>query len=114
MKGVTRETTMGTRCAIFNEPTGQLRYIGHDGYPEGVGNTLAVHYGTQDRVDALYARAASSDMSSLAPTVDKCLWYDEKLTFPGHHNRETVADAYRWSDCEYLYAWDGVRWTVIR
>jgi hypothetical protein len=104
---------MSTRSAIFNESAGQLRYIHFDGYPEGVGNTLSIHYGTQDRVDALFARAASSDMSSLSPTVNTCEWYDdEELTFPLHYTAGGAYSAVQNSDCEYMYTWNGVRWTV--
>jgi hypothetical protein len=103
---------MATRSAIFNEATGQLRYIHFDGYPEGVGSTLVIHYGTQDRVEELYARAASSDLSSLKPTIDKSVWYDEELTFPFHYIAGGAWSAVQNSDCEYMYTWNGVRWTV--
>ena len=104
---------MATRSAIFNERTGQLRYIHYDGYPEGVGSVLAIHYGTQDRVDDLYAHAASLDLSSLEPTLDTSEWFEEEeLTFPGHYSVAEAHAAYKDADCVYLYAWDGVRWSV--
>jgi hypothetical protein len=104
---------MATRSAIFNEATGQLRYIHFDGYPEGVGSTLAIYYGTTDRVSALYARAAASDLSCLAATTAGSEWYDDgELAFPFHYIAPGAYIAVQNSDCEYMYTWDGVRWTV--
>ena len=104
---------MATRSAIFHEATGQLRYIHFDGYPEGVGVVLNAHYGTTDRVSALYARAAAADLSSLAATPAESKWYDdEKLAFPFHYTAQGAYIAVQKSDCEYMYTWNGVRWTV--
>ncbi len=101
---------MATRSAIFNELTGQLRYIHWDGYPEGVGATLTQHYGTQERVDDLFARAVTSDLSSLEATVEDCEWYNFELTFPGHYNAAEAHAVYQDAHCQYLYVWNDGKW----
>ena len=104
---------MATRSAIFNEATGQLRYIHFDGYPERVGVVLSTHYGTTDRVEALFVRAAAADLCCLAATPAGSEWYDdEKLAFPYHYTAPGAYIAVQNSDCEYMYTWNGVRWTV--
>lgn len=73
---------MGTRSTIAIETApGTFRriYCHWDGYPEHVGYTLATHYGTREKADALLDLG---DLSSLAASLEETVAYmrDRKET----------------------------------
>lgn len=80
---------MATRSLIARERKGHLNisaydviYCHWDGYPAGVGATLAAHYTTPDRVDALIALG---DLSSLGAELG------EQHPFDTHHTNPAAA-----------------------
>lgn len=57
-----------SRIAILNDDKSTRSiYCHQDGYPEGVGKTLAEHYTTKERVNALLDLG---DLSSLEPSIE--------------------------------------------
>lgn len=85
---------MSTRCYICemtgteDNPAFRGIYCHHDGYPEGVGKTLALYYGSKDRVDALMALG---DLSSLGPEIGERHDFDSLDNVYGRQSRWCLA-----------------------
>lgn len=97
---------MATRSNIgARQEDGTIRviYCHWDGYPEGVGATLAEHYTESAKIDALLNLG---DLSTLGDTVEEC-----ELIRQGEPWRtfQTLQEWQEWSnnsDVEFLYFFD--------
>lgn len=122
---------MATRWTVgkLQEDGQTIRSVyGHwDGYPDGVGATLAEHYTDISKIEKLLDRG---DISSLRETVGHKHPFEDSgsdmTTFYGRDRNETGVDALvhaderewlefrRGSWCEYGYLWDGKRWNTYK
>lgn len=112
---------MATRSALLNMTTGQMNYVHWDGYPYGETGRMAVlelGYNDADSVEALFERCFNSDISVLGPTIETSVFYDQR----GESGRqwtnlktniESALKSLKYSDCEYLYIWNGEKWNWI-
>lgn len=108
---------MATRSFICKQfsGTGRVRgvYCHYDGYPEGVGQTLIDNYSNDAIVNELLALGA---LSSLGSTLDNTVAYHrdrgEELDIEEFDSLEAAREYARFdAGAEYMYIWDGVRWT---
>lgn len=95
---------MSTRSNIAIENLdGTVRaiYCHHDGYPEGVGATLATYYRTEEQIEELLALG---NLSALEQTPVECDAYgsDDEIATT-YENRAAFAKMSEDSDLEYLY-----------
>ena len=96
---------MGTRSFIAVKEGDQFKgvYCHWDGYPEGVGATLAKHYINEAQAFELINKG---DMSSLGPTLNECEFYTdrgEKLNISTLATESQVASKAKGCGCEYVY-----------
>lgn len=118
--------TRSTILARHSDGRHAAIYLGGDGYPSSAGSTPAEHYTTQDKIDALIALG---DLSSLDARTDAPVGHSyERPAYGccvayGRDRGEDEVDA-TWGGtaaealkahgnrgAEYLYTWDGERWT---
>jgi hypothetical protein len=112
---------MATRSSIARRTATGVEsiYVHWDGYPDGVGATLAAHYTDPQKIDALFALG---DLSRLGEVVDYTnrhgtVAYGRDI---GEPNTDAVAHdslaewlAYRHAGwCEYGYFWTGAMWEI--
>ena len=94
-------------------------YVHWDGYPEGVGKTLALNYNSQELAEKL---VSYGDISSLDDSSDKPEGhtFDDPVkgytVYYGRDRGETgtdmqICDLVRFEQ-EYSYEWDGSKWLV--
>ena len=111
---------MSTRSAIIQrQDDGSFLgiYCHSDGYPTGVGRTLAEHWQDPEKIGALIALG---DISCLGPTTASGGRYDGTFAYMRDRG-ETGLEAHRGSTWEavaatighngYVYVHDGQRWT---
>lgn len=117
---------MATRSTIARRvgDTIQSIYCHWDGYPAGVGATLAENYTTAEKIDALMALG---DLSVLGPEIgskkdfeisvlnDECLAYGRDRGEQGVEAKlhETYIDYINYragQGCEFAYLWNGTNW----
>lgn len=94
---------MSTRCYIGIEmPSGSILtiYCHHDGYPEGVGDTLLWNYKDRDKVEELLKLG---DISSLRSTLESTEAYHRDRGEPVHPARIRSEEDLIASWGEYLY-----------
>ena len=107
---------MATRSALLNLASGQMVYVHWDGSPETRLPILREGYADPVSANALFARCANTDVSELASTLAESVFYDQRgedgCVFDKVEpaNVANALGVLQNSDCEYLYAWDGVRW----
>ena len=110
---------MSTRSIIAASLDGSIRavYVHHDGYPAGVGATLAAHYAAPDRIVALLSMG---NMSAVAPepSPEHCRPYGEPPEYwpsaPYGNNAAAflAADWLNTWGAEWVYLHDGIGWLV--
>jgi hypothetical protein len=112
---------MATRSALLNMTTGQMNYVHNDGYPGGERGRMSIlelGYNDPDSVKALFQRCFNTDISVLGPTIETSVFYDQR----GESGRqwtnlktdiENAIKSLEYSDCEYLYTWNGTKWNWI-
>ena len=106
---------MSTRSIVAASIDGSIQavYVHHDGYPEGVGATLAAHYTAPARIAALIGMG---NMSAVAPNLDRCHPYGEPPEdWPDNGNDAAAFLAADWRDTwgvEWVYLHDGAGWIV--
>ena len=105
-------------------------YCHFDGYPSGVGATLATHYTTAARVDALLSLGSISQLHPrLVPDLGETHTFDNPavgVTVAYHRDRgeamrETtfpsldvmVSDVADQLGVEFVYIWDGSAWVTL-
>lgn len=97
---------MSTRCNIALESLdGTIRaiYCHHDGYPEGVGATLATYYRTEEKINGLLDLGNTSVLEqTLIETVPHAYGSDDESAVK-YENRKAYAEENLHSDLEYLY-----------
>lgn len=119
--------TRGTITAKLSNGKFKCVYLGYDAYPSHAGNTLAQHYNTQERVDALLEHG---DMSSVGercdnpeghtydhPTAGCTIYYgrDRGEDDCAGGIGDTAYEAIRnggYGKQEFNYLWDGTSWTI--
>lgn len=85
-------------------------YCHWDGYPSGVGVTLAEHYKLQDKVEELISKGS---MSTLKPTIKSSEFYTdrgEELRVNTFSNSDELKVYAKESWCEYLYIFEDGKW----
>jgi len=89
-------------------------YCHWDGYPSGVGATLAEHYKLQDKVKVLISKGS---LSSLGPTLKESEFYTDRgedlrvNTFSDSDELKVYAKE---SWCEYLYIFEDGKWSTVK
>ena len=86
-------------------------YCHHDGYPEGIGQTLAKCYGEEEEVAAMLDLG---DMSILADTLETCVFYHRD--FGGENTAENTRAVRYASLAECVAAQDGgvyIEWLYL-
>ena len=86
-------------------------YCHHDGYPEGVGQTLAKCYGAEEEVAAMLDLG---DMSILRDTLETCVFYHRD--FGGERTEENTRAVRYASLAECVAAQDGavyIEWLYL-
>ena len=105
---------MSTRSNIALVKNGgavEAIYCHHDGYPEGVGQTLAKCYGAEEEVAAMLDLG---DMSILADTLETCVFYHRD--FGGEKTEENTRAVRYASLAECVAAQDGgvsIEWLYL-
>lgn len=108
---------MATRSLICKQfsGTGKVRgvYCHFDGYPAGVGQTLIDCYNNDTIVNQLLELGALSSLGrTLADTVAYHRDRGDDLEIEEFDNLEAAREYARFDvGAEYIYIWDGVRWT---
>lgn len=120
---------MSTRCLIGRKVgNNKVEYIycHHDGYLDGVGETLKNYYTTRDKIDKLMALGDLSALGKVAESnkdqwdyskvnYDLCAAYRDRgeedvdsrvVTEKGYTNIPRSENTW----IEYLYLWDGEKW----
>jgi len=107
---------MATRCYIvdkLSETAFEAIYCHWDGYPEGVGATLASHYKTDEKVEELIR---NGDLSSLGDTIkESSVFYsDTEIGHPAsvHKTFEEVLESAKNVGCEYVYVFAEGVWNT--
>jgi hypothetical protein len=107
---------MATRSyiAIKQEDQSYLGIYCHsDGYPEGVGATLAKHYKTRDKINHLIEMGYASYIED---TVENSRfyhsWRNEPLTIDSFDLYEDIKNQARCLTCEWLYVFEDGLWTT--
>lgn len=117
---------MSTHAAIarkLDDGTFEAIYCHHDGYPEGVGATLAIHYSGEDNRERVEQLFANGGMSILGISINDCVFYASDRDEPFEDNApvpfETVdllrSNAGDFFGAEWLYVYDleaAGRWSV--
>lgn len=106
---------MSTRSMLLlhlGEGVYRQKYIHHDGYLAGVGATLAHHYDTADKVEALF-NAIGEGASILGDTPEETA----KTDYKGKEHQRVRLDPVSWTDyllhssgAEYFYIFQGGQW----
>lgn len=106
---------MSTRCliGISYDDHFETIYCHWDGYPEGVGRKLLLHYNSPELIEELLGLGS---ISSLGTSADNSIAYvrdrgeDWKYNLPQTFDTyDEVAEYFYNSDCEYLYLFDTVK-----
>ena len=120
---------MSTRCLIgrkVDDNKVEYIYCHHDGYLEGVGETLKNHYTTEDKIDKLMALG---DLSALGEVAESnpdqwncnkvnyilCAAYkdrgEEDVESKTATEEEYIKELEDNTWIRYLYLWDGKKWS---
>ena len=101
---------MSTRSNIVfphTDGTVSVMYCHHDGYPEGVGQTLYDHYTDTDSVKRLvglgYVSSLLADMEATMKELPPHLMDDPPRTFP---SLVAYLDSGDFMGAEWIYAWE--------
>lgn len=109
---------MSTRSVIGKlNDDGKVRWIycHHDGYPEGVGDTLIKCYNTPESIEALLDLG---DLSSLCETLESCVAYGRDRGETGTEaqtlDKGELLNEIAWESywAEYAYIFEGGAWVV--
>ncbi len=121
---------MSTRSIIASTINGQTTgiYCHFDGYPSGVGATLAAHYTTPEKIAALIALGSLSVLAeNVAPAEGQAHSFDRKaegVTVAYHRDRGEEFDGGETKAAEdfmrdppdfgqdYTYVHDGEQWMI--
>ena len=100
---------MSTRCNICAYIDDRLYciYCHHDGYPEGVGQTLLDYWYEPEEIKKLVT--TNGEISSLANSFDKQEYYDDSK--PPKIFIDEFSMNIPW-DIEYVYVWRNGKWKV--
>ena len=109
---------MATRARIgVLHPDGSVTsiYSHWDGYPNGVGKTLAESYSSQDLAKRLVAMGG---VSVLEGTIEESTFYhrdrDEDLEIAESFNRMAFLQLAEGCGAEWAYLWAGNSWSTYR
>jgi butyrate kinase len=109
---------MATRARIgVLHPDGSVTsiYSHWDGYPEGVGKTLAENYSSEDLAKRLVAMGG---VSVLEGTIEESTFYhrdrDEDLEIAESFNRMAFLQLAEGCGAEWAYLWTGNSWSTYR
>jgi len=109
---------MATRARIgVLNPDGSITsiYSHWNGYPEGVGKTLAESYSRQDRAKRLVAMGG---VSVLEGTIEESVFYhrdrDEDLQIEESPNETAFLKESERDGAEWAYLWKGGSWSTYR
>lgn len=105
---------MGTSCNVsvqFREDLYKTIYVGYDGYPSYMFNTLTDNYNSQELAEAL---VNMGDASSVGPTLQLSEFYhrdrNEDFTTVAPVLSEDLNEA---GNESYHYLWADNRWKII-
>jgi len=109
---------MATRARIgVLNPDGNITsiYSHWDGYPDGVGQTLAGNYSRQDLAKRLVAMGG---VSALEGTIEESTFYhrdrDEDLEIAESFNRMAFLQLAEGCGAEWAYLWEDEGWRTYR
>lgn len=107
---------MATRSMIgyWNQDTGEVTasYCHYDGYPVGVGATLAKFYTDPSQAAAISTIGYMSTLESTYADTQSAAVHKDDVAVPYESVDQFMKNGYDYAGAEYLYLFDGESWFV--